>query len=1065
MPAPLNQVITRPSGAKLALLAGSMAAISLAFCAILASADDAVRGGDVELIVRGPDARPLAGARVMITPAPRATDGGQTQELALQSDGEGRIHFHWTPGVVRQMNVYVTGVGYGFAGAAEVVPDHLAKAPLPPLVPFATVSGALPAGLAGPNSVVRFQPLDNKYETELVVPFVTDGRFSASVRAGRWHVIATDGDRRLAELPVDLRLTPGQVTKGVALQPPGAEPEKKPETSNGIEADQTGPWAAGTVRDETGRAISGASVYLVGVYNTGGRMYEAAAKATTNATGQYQIPGDAGTKLLSATLVASLPGKPPAWAWAQPPRPGTPAKDLPAKAPPTDLLIPAKGGTLDITVRQQNQPATGVCVIAWLEGSDLLDVWGAASASPERREVEAIVHPIKTVDRNGVAHFDNLLPGQYRIVAAVGDVDHVRDIQDSSLWETPDPYAVAEGIPVRQGSITAYRMNIFPQGLHVPMQITRGDGKPLTNSTVFDYTSSAVGEWGRTVDFKPGNILTGRFESPGLRRISFKYRDSGIGTMHVGEEPYYQASGMIGASHLLELKAKVPAKFTAMRFEPGSLVVELRDTSGQRTRGVIEIEETSGRCAFAGSTDASGTVHFEGIQSGQYILRTYPSNEQRIDLGAGESPLPTPDQLKGKTATLSQRIDVIPNTEKLISLRADLVGYITGSVKPPAGHTPAEYSLLASTSNDAIIPFRYRPNTGDFVAGPFPAGKAKLIVLPAGNHSDDQLECASQDLTIDAGKVAQINLNAKAPADAALPASATAPEARLPWRGPAIHLAGRVLMHDGKTPALAARVMLLGPPDAEPIMSGLTDALGVIHARRMPRFERQTTGDMKEPIVIAYLPGSCGSIIKPVPREGAQGLELILPAAVTLKGKVTLAGLPIPGRDEKIRVMAGYQGKGVLNDILSVQTIAQPDGTFEIAGLTPGTYLVQAAMDDLWLSESATVTIADTPPAPVALNIGTPGGPLTVRIVGNGGKPVKARQVVIDRPKGPLNTLLWPAQWLTDGAGEVWIPALEAGQHTVRVPRTTRTGEASVPGLPVDSAVALQIQIDEKTNP
>jgi hypothetical protein len=596
------------------------------------------------------------------------------------------------------------------------------------------------------------------------------------------------------------------------------------------------------------------------------------------------------------------------------------------------------------------------------------------------------------------------------------------------------------------------------------MQVAKGDGKPLTPATVFEYTSPAVGEWGRSVEFKPNGSLVGRFESPGLRRVSFKYRDSGIGAMRPGEEPYYEASGMVGASHLLELKAKVPAKFTAMRFEPGSVVVELRDAAGQRTRGVIEIEETSGRCAFAGSTDSSGTVHFEGIQTGQYIVRSYPNSEQRVDLGVGESPLPTLDQLKGKTATLNKRLDVTANSEKLITLRADLVGYVIGSVKPAAGHTPAEYTLAASSAGDNDIPVRYRPATGDFVAGPFPAGKTRITVLVAGERSEDQLECASQELNIDAGKVAQISLSAKAPADAALPASATAPGARLPWRGPAVQLTGRVLMHDGKTPALSARVMLLGPPDAEPILSGLTDALGNIHARRMPRFERQTTGDMKEPAFIAWLPGSCGAITA-APRQGALGLDLILPSPVTLKGKVTLAGLPIPGRDEKIRVMAGYQGKGVLNDYLSVQTIAQPDGTFELSGLTPGTYLVQAAMDDLWLSESTTVTIADAAPAPVTLDIGKPGGPLTVRIVGNGGKPMKARPVIIDRPKGPLNSLLWPAQWLTDGAGEVWIPALEAGQHTVRVPRTTRTGEASVPGLPVDSAVALQIQIDEKTNP
>jgi len=130
----IEKSTVRRRGAKWALGTGWLAIIALAFCTVL-SAEDASRSGEVEILVRGPDARPMGGARVIVTPAARASDAGQTQQLTLQSDVEGRVHFRWGNGVVRQMEVHVDNVGYGFAGAVEVLPDRTATAPLAPLVP------------------------------------------------------------------------------------------------------------------------------------------------------------------------------------------------------------------------------------------------------------------------------------------------------------------------------------------------------------------------------------------------------------------------------------------------------------------------------------------------------------------------------------------------------------------------------------------------------------------------------------------------------------------------------------------------------------------------------------------------------------------------------------------------------------------------------------------------------------------------------------------------------------------------------------------------------------------
>ncbi len=1060
MASSMNQVNPeRRSNWRVALLLAWLAIISGGTSAIFAAGEEG-KMGEVEMIVRGPDGRGLGGARVLVTPAARPSDAGKSREIAAQADGEGRARFQWGTGVVRQMDVKVEGVGYGYVGATEILADKPAKVNLPPLVAYATVTGFMPLELATPRAVVKFQSRTNSYDEDLVIPFVADGRFSASVRMGKWHVVAMDGNTLLAESPEDISLVPGQVLKNLTLKK-AAEVEIKPQPRV-APAQANGPWAKGTVRDEAGKPVNGASVFLVGVYSTGMRMFEAAAKATTDAAGHYEIAAEGNRPLVSATVVASLPNRPPAWSWVHPASPA--AKGETQKpAPDVDLVVPSKGGSLEITVRREGQPVTGVSVIAWLEGVDLRDSWAAGSTDNERREVEDIVHPVKAVNGAGVARFDNLLPGQYRIVAAVGDVARVRDIQDSSLWETLDPYAITEGVSVKVGAVTNYRMNIFTQGHRVPMKVTRGDKKPLTTTnTVFEYTSPAVGEWARSVEQKPNDVLQGMFEAPGLHRISFKYRDSGVGTMRVGDEPYYEAAGYVGASHLLEIKAKIPAKFTVMRYDPGNIAVELRDANGQRVRGVVELDEVAGRRAFAGSTDASGMIRFEGVPTWKYITRTFINGTAQVDLGSGDAPLSTADALTGRSAVLPQIIEVSPNTERQISLKAEMVGYVLGTVKPAAGHTAAEYSV-AAMSGDEMMPVHYRGSTGEFVAGPFAAGKVRVSVWPA---TGNPRELIGQDVTIEAGKVARVELTAPAP-DAATGGNVTPkPGSRVPWSsGVVMQMSGRVLQSDGKTPALGARVMLLGPPDAEPLLSGLTDARGTIHYRVLPRTQRTDVGTMKQSAIVAWLPGTSGAVIKPIPGTAADSLELVLPPPTKLQGKVTIAGLPPQGRNEKIRIMTGNLDHPELSDVLNVQTIAQPDGTFELSGLTPGKYEVQAAYDDIWLSESAAITVGNTPLQPISLNVGTPGGPLTVRVVGRGGRPIPARQVTIDRPKGPLAKLLWPAEFVTDGAGEVWIPALEAGQHTVHVPRTNRSGEATVIALPVDIAVALQIQIDEKTNP
>jgi hypothetical protein len=145
----------------------------------------------------------------------------------------------------------------------------------------------------------------------------------------------------------------------------------------------------------------------------------------------------------------------------------------------------------------------------------------------------------------------------------------------------------------------------------------------------------------------------------------------------------------------------------------------------------------------------------------------------------------------------------------------------------------------------------------------------------------------------------------------------------------------------------------------------------------------------------------------------------------------TTGGQP-PGPRGQIEIMAAYDGKGALNAVLSVQTTAQADGSFELSGLTVGTCKIQAVLDRIWLSPTIEVQVGQHNPPAVELAIGATAGPIEVMLTVAKGQPLCGREVRLDRPAGPYSAL-WPRVLLSDGARRVQIPVLEAGVHKLRV--------------------------------
>jgi hypothetical protein len=276
---------------------------------------------------------------------------------------------------------------------------------------------------------------------------------------------------------------------------------------------------------------------------------------------------------------------------------------------------------------------------------------------------------------------------------------------------------------------------------------------------------------------------------------------------------------------------------------------------------------------------------------------------------------------------------------------------------------------------------------------------------------------------------------------------------------------GQVLLSDGKTPAGAARLAVFYPELWQAREQGGTDARGRIHMRQISWWgndkPNERPGSPDQPVIVAWLPGACGATITPL-ADGAQPpLKIVLPPPLRIQGKVTVGGKALQGRKNQFRVLASYEGKGKLDEFLSVDVSAEADGRFELAGLTPGDYQIQAAMDGIWLSRRIRLTVKPDgiSPETLPLDVGEPGAPSVLELVHRDGTPVRGGTAKVIRPEGPLTDLLWPKEFTADGAGVVQIPPLEVGSHKVRVRGAAEEQTLVIPSLLDAQAKPVKVRV------
>jgi hypothetical protein len=1016
--------------------------------------------GEVEVLVRGAGGAPLGDRPVQVIPAGSAPEGPVPVRFDGRTDGAGRFRMRWFEGMNR-LRVAVPGEGFGSTGLFEVRAGQVAREETPPLARLGSIDGRLDPKLAGPSTTVVLENRGTRLAESACDP---DGRFAMSdILPGSYSLYLLRAGQPTGN-STGVRVAPGHRVAGVTIRPAPPAPQRRaparsrtgrqPLTDEGKEV----VWLEGMVRDEQGRGVAGARLFVRATIDGGMRFAQQTQAATTDERGRYQVRGPR-SRIADVRVIAHAESRPPALAHAlMPEDDGGPAS--------LDVTLPdaRRGGSVRVTVLKDGRPMAGVKVgLAPGDGalSAHLPGFGVEVRSSDGDAVRALFRPTHVTDRDGVAHFDGLLPGCYQLTAtqdggAAGaprennSGDIIYEVKKSEGPEPAPVFARAEGVAVVEGRETDLAMAIHPQPGTARLQVLRPDGTPLAGRTVA--LSVGLGTASSTTSMKLDGQGRGRidFGSPGLWRIEVRFRESEPNSFRIKGEPIDQAEALLPIAP--GLTPKEPIRLLSVHRGFGSLRVRLLDVDGRPARGTVETLQFLGEPDHAATTDEQGIVVFRGLPSGSYQLRGFIDGMTAPEPDpVGSSPLPEDSALRGRAVLPFATAEVQPGRESIVELRAQPAGYVRGRLRPPAGHEASEYEVWTVQDWRAFEAVqRLDPESGQFLHGPLPAGK---IVYNFQHQAEDGTTQSAGDQAVEvlAGEVVHIDIRPEGSKPRRAPGSGRL--VRLD-RGGVIVLEGgpdavvsTVVLNDGKTPAFAAEAWLYLPGFRRPLNSGISDTAGRLawhspwptgHAA-YARWDRL----VERPTVVVWIPGRTGAAILEV--EPGESSRVTLPAPRAAEGRLTLGGRPVDGRNARIRVIAAYTGRGVLDGALSVATTAQADGRFALRGLTPGRYVVQASRDGIWLSHGLELIIdPDKDPAPLALDVPEPGAPVTLQVVDREGRPVADQPIGLIRPEGPLASL-WPASLLTDSGGILTLRGLESGRHTLLVGVEKERHEIVVP--------------------
>ena len=984
----------------------------------------------VKLSLRGPDGLPLRAQEVQVVSAGLWSDHEGAAVYTGRTDDAGTVRMRWYPGALR-LQVFAAGLGFGSTGTFETLPGRSAAPAVPPLAPFTRLSGTVAAALVKPGATVHledFSSNDTWYAPRAIV--AAGGRWTLDGVLPGPHRLVLDGGNGESE-PVAVTVAPGEHLGGLTIGP------RKPLSpvaalavsllggARTLAGSPPGskPVVRGRVMDLEGRPVAGADIYADFSYSgiNGGAQNVVVVKS--DAAGRYIISDPTGGGRLQQVyvrLVAHLPGSPMAFGDEQS------EKDSASGVWPDvrlDLVLPGLHSGLTVRVLQGSKPLPNVPVELTADGGRRSSGFffrgedrGAAALA-----LRKLLAPSAQTGPDGAAHFADLAPGLWSVAA-----NH-----PNSPWLIKpmplSPFNVSGDVVVRAGESLTYTVAVRPPPGEVAFRVLAPDGLPPAGLPVA--LSAATAQYPNYGNFSPTSDGAGNqratFFAPGLFQITARFGDTPV-DLNALVGPFNEGTALVAVS--LATPATRPVVIPTRRYGPASIRVRLEDARGRPTRGTVVVGDApsgAGLGGYAASADARGLVVFPNMPEGDYKLTARLAGlPGRAALGGEGVPFPSDAALLAGTGQpLPQAVHIQAGVQAAVTFRPQPIGYLRLHIAAPPAQAKNYYFDGRLASEQAFLDTRLDPRTGEFLVGPLPAGRRtfRLFRLVSGQVAEN-VSAGTTMVTVMAGQVARAALVPHEPPGPTLLLESVSPS-------------GTVLLMDGKTPAWGARAGIFTADRPYPLRMVRTDARGhltITDQWRGATFPwKPTPGGPAGPVVVAWLPGANGAVI--VPYAPGQDARLVLPAAISLHGRVTAGGLSVLGLPSSFRVKAAYQGRGALNEALSVEATAQSDGTFELAGLTPGTYQVQAARDDIWLSQTQTLTVGAGLVPAMALDIAPPGAAVVLHLVDGAGRPLAGRMVNIARPAGPLTASLWPTGLAANGAGDLRVDGLEVGRHHLMV--------------------------------
>ncbi|WP_165066184.1 carboxypeptidase-like regulatory domain-containing protein [Paludisphaera rhizosphaerae] len=1004
---------------------------------------------EIEAILRGPDGVPLKDAPILLVPtADVSFPGSGTLRLPRRTDRDGVFRLRTFDGVQR-FSVQVPGVGFGSTGVVHMTEGRIARPQIAPLARFARIEGRVDSKLLAPGAKVALLSMPFQTSIGPASPCDDQGRFTlVDVVPGNYRLTVLKGGQSTTTGYREIQAQPGATLRDVVVEPPPPPSADAQRVNQQLirrlngDRNKTVAWVEGTIRDEQGRPLPKAVVYVHAQYDGGIRMNEDVKKATTDDQGRYKIEGPLQPSMGILAVIASAKGRPPTTAYAV--APDAALDDGDRKPARLDVSLPAAGASARITILEDGKKVPGATVQLTVTDATAgrRRIFGPGVVqSPDRIEMEDLISRTIKTGPDGVARFENLPPGPFEVVALpnVEPTDPFTKGRPPTLGVAP---GFTQTITVPPSGVVETSINVGRKLKPVRFQLLKPDGTPVAARTIsFSFGQGNVAS-STAIRCDDRGFVSYQFQSPGLWMVDVRFRDDEVRRFPIQEEPYYQVQTLLPVSRELELEDPIVLK--AERREPGSIRARLLDAEGRPASGTVLVLGSfpqQNQPIQAGTVDAEGSVCFLDVPSGKYRIQGVVDGRPTAPKLVQGDPFPDDAVLQGVQTVFDRELTVTAGGAATVELRLQPVGYVRATLKPPAGRTAAEYYAFVNSKIPGDLTGRTQidPAAGAYLFGPLPVGPLTIGLFErlTNRPADKRGERA---VVVEPDKLVHVDLEPEP--SSPQPAAPIQPPRVYPGIGGAREmgsvlggLEATILMPDGTTPAYGARADYYPAGGRQAVAQGIADASGRLTwtgAWRTPTpISEKAPPPLNEPTIAAWLPGLSGPVVGTC--QSGKPLVLVLPSASGASGIATIGGRGVEGRGGRIRIIAEAQDRGSLADAFSREVVAEPDGRFRLPELGPGKYLVQAVRDEIWLSKAIPLVVESGKEAgPVEVDIPEPGATVALEVVDGRDHPVPGLSLSIVRPEGPLAPSL-PISFRVDERGTVTLRGLETGRQTLLI--------------------------------